>query len=443
MRFRTVAYVVSVAAGVPVLVDAQAIQVSAVAEVAHETEPRRFTEPHLAVQPGNPDHLLASASIIPAAGTTKEINAPEHCVSLASRDGGKTWSRQEFMFAACFDAQVALLPDGQAVFVALAEIPGLVPKTSSWLFAFHSADGGFTWDSSPTVVGRSNDHPAVAIDVSSTARHGWIYVTTHHEPRDGNGRLASRLFITRSRDSGKSFDAGVTLRPNNLHTIAEMPVVLADGTVVASYVDDVYTPPQLSRRRAWVVRSTDGATTFSEPLFVNDACGPPPSFQLSSLAADTSDGPFRDRLYFACRQAGGGPIVVSHSDDRGEIWSRPPVVAGPSAIDTQGRRVVTMAVNNKGVVGVLTVERKASGAPCLATDFSASVDGGATFTAPARISSSSCGTSAADAIAGRLTPTYGDYFGLVTLPDGRFRAMWPDMRDEHSALLTTTISVEK
>jgi hypothetical protein len=29
----------------------------------------------------------------------------------------------------------------------------------------------------------------------------------------------------------------------------------------------------------------------------------------------------------------------------------------------------------------------------------------------------------------------------VTTPDGRFRAMWPEMRDGHSVLLTTAIEV--
>jgi len=442
MRHRAIPFVVAVAMGPASQADAQTIRVATATEVARETEPRRFSEPHLAVQPGNADHLVASAFIISATGTTEEIHATQHCATFASRDGGSTWSRHEFTFADCGDPQVALLPDGQTAFLALAEVPGLTPKRGNWLFAFHSPDGGFTWDDTPTVVGRPHDHPAVAVDPGSAKRGGWIYVTTNHQPRDGNGQVASRFFIARSRDGGKSFDAPITLKPNNLATIGEMPVVLGDGTVVASYVDDVDTRPYFPRRRAWVVRSTDGATTFSEPLFVNDTCGPPPTFQLSALAVDTSDGPFRDRLYFACRQNDGGPIVVSHSADRGDTWNRPGVAVGPGAIDTQARRVMTMAVNNKGVLGVLTVERKPSGVPCLATDFSASLDGGTTFTAPARVSASTCGTSPADEIAGRMVPTYGDYFGLVTLPDGRFRAMWPQMRDGHAVLLTTTISVE-
>jgi len=88
------------------------------------------------------------------------------------------------------------------------------------------------------------------------------------------------------------------------------------------------------------------------------------------------------------------------------------------------------------------VQRTTSPDLCLETDFSASLDGGATFTPPARVSVSACGTSPADEIAGRMMPTYGDYFGLVTTPDGRFRAVWPEMRDGHSVLLTAIVEVE-
>jgi hypothetical protein len=99
-------------------------------------------------------------------------------------------------------------------------------------------------------------------------------------------------------------------------------------------------------------------------------------------------------------------------------------------------------VNNKGVVGVLIVERKpGAGDRCLEQLFAASFDGGATFTSPQQISHSACGSSPVDVGAARLFPTYGDYYGIVTSPDGVFRVLWPEMRDGHSVLLTTFINV--
>jgi len=32
-------------------------------------------------------------------------------------------------------------------------------------------------------------------------------------------------------------------------------------------------------------------------------------------------------------------------------------------------------------------------------------------------------------VATRMEPTYGDYFGIVTLSDGGFRVLWPKVRD--------------
>lgn len=131
----------------------------------------------------------------------------------------------------------------------------------------------------------------------------------------------------RSRNAGATFDEPTRLLPNNLSNHAEMPVVLSDGTLLVSFVDAVHNVNNfrgpggmLDRRRAWVVRSIDGGSTFSIPLFVNDACGPP-GFRLSAFVTDTSSSPFHDRLYFAGRQKGGGPIVLNYSTDGGETWT--------------------------------------------------------------------------------------------------------------------------
>jgi hypothetical protein len=41
-------------------------------------------------------------------------------------------------------------PDGQAVFMALAHLPGLKPDRNDELVVFHSSDGGVTWNGAPT-----------------------------------------------------------------------------------------------------------------------------------------------------------------------------------------------------------------------------------------------------------------------------------------------------
>jgi hypothetical protein len=164
---------------------------------------------------------------------------------------------------------------------------------------------------------------------------------------------------------------------------------------------------------------------------------------LTALAVDLSTGPSRDRLYTACRRDSGGGIVVSTSSDRGQAWTRPGVPVGPSAPAPNARRVISMAVNTSGVVGAMIAERRNDGSDaCHSVTLSTSRDGGQTFAAPRVISSARCGDTPNDQRANRRFPTYGDYFGIASAPDGRFHLIWPEMRDGASALLTAVVSPE-
>lgn len=424
--------------------ETQTIRIADPTEVARETDPRRFSEPHLAVNPNDKNHLLAGVFVSWDQGEREEMQANQRCASFVSRNNGTSWSRHDFPLIDCVDPQVAILPDGQAIFVGLGRVPGIQPRTNTWLVVYRSPDGGVTWESEPTLIGRGHDHPALVVDYLSPSRKGWVYIITTHEWRDGNGDGVTGIFVVRSRDSGKSFDEPTVVSPNNLGNGGEMPAVLSDGTLIASFVDESPSPPRFERRRAWIVRSDNGGSSFSTPFLVsNDVCGPPPVYQLSALVADVSDGPFRDRLYFACRQFGGGPVVVVSSKDRGRTWNRPGVPVGPTTptADAAARRVMTLAVNNAGVVGVFIAERTAkSGDGCLRFLFAASFDGGESFGSAEPVSTSGCEQLAIDEIAQRRHPTNGDYFGMTSLPDGTFRVLWPQMRGGRSVLLTTTIT---
>jgi len=117
---------------------AQVLRVEEAVVVAKETDPRRFSEPHLAIDPRNANHFLAA---VWTASTSQDENQARHCVSFVSDNGGMSWSRHDFALADCYDAQVAILSDGQAVFVALAALPDLRPDRQDWLVVFHSNDG--------------------------------------------------------------------------------------------------------------------------------------------------------------------------------------------------------------------------------------------------------------------------------------------------------------
>lgn len=410
------------------------VHVGAPTVVATGTE----QEPYLAVDPSNPAHLVAAAIVSSHDTGSYTMRMPHQtCAAFVSFDGGVTWSRHVFSTTWCFDPWVALTEDGAAVVSMGGDHASLPQQGHGGLLVFRSPDGGRTWNDQPVGLGGAHDHPTIALDRHSATKHGWLYVVSHRPTRDADGAQRYGVWLARSRDGGKRFDDPTYVIVNNLHNLVEMPAVLRDGTVVVSFVDAAYQADSgaqgrsltfFDRRRAWVVRSTDGATTFSAPLFVTDACGPPPAYRLSAFAVDASSGAFTDRLYFACRQAGGGPIVVTRSRDRGETWS-PPVAMQGSPTDSSAARIPALAVNDRGVVGVAWIDATERTGCEQSVYFAASSDGGATFTPSAEISRmAACGTG-------------GDYFGLVAMPDGSFRLLWSAEQKGVSKLLMVRIEL--
>jgi hypothetical protein len=420
------------------------IRVSGRMTVATGPAEHLLYEPDLVADPATPGRWLAASIVHGSAPRYPDSEKDQTCAAFVSIDDGKSWTRHDFPVTSCADPWTVITPDGRFLVSMLASSPDFPQQGStSGLLIFSSDDGGRTWSGRPVGLGRGHDHPVMIVDLTSSSRRGWVYVSSHRGTRADDGTLRYGPWVARSRDGGKTFDDPVTIVPNNLHNLAEMPVVLSDGTVIESFVDAGYFQAGSTRegnfatRRAWVVRSTDGGHAFSVPMFVNDACGPPPGFRLSALAVDASSGSSRDRLYFACRAKDAGAIVVNSSADRGERWTTPvalPAVAGAVVAE---ERIPGLAVNRDGIVAAAWIDgHSAPGHACEEAVFiTASRDGGATWLPPAQVSSApACADSTRVA-----SETGGDYFGLTAAPDGSFRLLWSEMRNGVSDLVTASV----
>jgi hypothetical protein len=421
----------------PAIIGAQTLRVDSSTMVGQSSPTRPLVEPHLAIDARNPQRLLAAAFVrrderLPSPQGLNE----QTCPTFLSEDAGRTWTRRELDATGCFDPWVAFTPNGVAVVTVIARHRMFPQQGDGGLLSYRSADGGVTWDTLPLGLGRNHDHTTMAVDVSQGPRRGWIYVSSHRGRSNDDGRYRYGVYVARSRNGASSFDDPVWMIPNNLHNLAEMPVVLSDGTLVASFVDGSFTPDSagsrgrevlFERRRAWIVRSTDGGVSFSVPLFVTDACGPPPGYRLSAFAADVSRGSFDGHLYFACRGAGRGPIVVTRSRDKGETWS-PVVMMSKTESDSSTYPIPGLAVNDRGHVLVAWIGGSDSSARGCSTDLHASVstNGGESFSPPVRVARCAGG---------------GDYFGIVGVAGGGFRILWPETRDGTSQLRTTLLHV--
>jgi hypothetical protein len=410
-------------------IEAQPIAVGEQTIVARAPAGWSLVEPHVAVDPRRPGRLLGVTIVSPNEGSFAERAPRTTCRTVSSDDAGRTWRQSDLSATACFDPWLAFTHAGEAVLVLVGQHPAIDTLGSGGgLLLFHSADGGRSWPDRPQVLRRSPDHPTVIADTSGSKWKGSVYVMSGQSIR-----------VSVSREGGRTFAPAVRVVPNNLGNLAEKPVVLSDGTVVLSFVDAGWwldsTRTRVGRfthRRSWVVRSADGGQTFSTPYFITDVCGRPPNFQQSFLAVDPSST-FRDRLYFACRRAAGGPIVVAHSSDGGSYWSEPVSVSAEPP-DTTEHRIAAIAANTKGVLGVAWIVGRAA-RPCQELWFTASLDGGRSFLTPKLVSAGDC------ASLDEHWPTSGDYFGLSPAPDGRFHLLWGEPRVTGRVLVHTAVDV--
>jgi hypothetical protein len=415
--------------------ESTSIRVGPSAVVDVDVANRAPVEAHLAIHPNDLNHLLGAAMMSAITADTPEMLSRLSCGSFVSRDDGRTWDDHEFPVSRCFDPYVTILPNGRAIFSAFV-------GPASALVVFTSEDGGITWSEVPDTFGLRHDRPTSTIARGRGSPDGILYLVSSQYVGDTPRRRV--VYVARSADGGRAFEPPVHLEPSPLDHFAEGAVVLPDDTLVVAYTESTDSAGDyLPRRRAWVLRSFDGGSTFTQPEFVTDACGPP--YRLSWLAADLSDGPFKNRLYFVCNLPGESGVVVTHSTADGGSWSDPVQVHASPADTLVLRKVMAIAVSGAGVVSVAWVD--ARHAPpdreCYDVYFAASLDGGESFLPDQRVTeSTSCPSEAANGAIGRIfVQSGGDYIGMVADPDGRFRLFWSDARDEKFHLRTGWVAV--
>ncbi|HSB09908.1 MAG TPA: sialidase family protein [Blastocatellia bacterium] len=146
------------------------------------------------------------------------------------------------------------------------------------------------------------------------------------------------------------------------------------GTVHVVFDDD---SARVRGSDAFYSRSTDGGLSFSAPIPV---AGVSPIAVQSTLALDSAGNPFVVWTGFNPVPAQGTfATLLSKSTDHGNTFSAPVVASGTSR-NAQSPKI---AVDKNGNVQVVYVDLATAGSPVFAVR---STDGGATFSAPSRVS---------------------------------------------------------
>jgi BNR repeat-like domain len=342
--------------------------------VNQDTAAASQNETAIAVDPNNASRIVAGANDYVTRTWPCTVNGMP-CSALGdgysgtyfSNDGGSTWCCNsnpnsnyvpttdpaqigtqipgvEHLVAGQYDAggdpSVAFDSQGNVFYCGLGFDRTAPPSTVAVNKGTFDSGGNLTWGM-PTFINQStspstlNDKPWIAVDSNSGSPfQDRIYVTwTRFIFNAHNGRyVQSPIFFVYSTDGGATFSAPENISANAHYSQGSHPVVAPDGTL---YVFWDGSTRLATLDSTYMVKSTDGGSTWSAPLSIS-------TLVESSPLADTA---FRVNSYPAAAVAPNGDVYVtwttaasghsvavySTSTDGGTTWSAPaPVFAGGS-----------------------------------------------------------------------------------------------------------------
>ncbi len=301
---------------------------------------RRPAEVSVAINPTNPDHIVA---VLMQAGEPGQPRVSNH--AYVSRDGGRTWTAHRAENAdgrVQGDDAVVFGRDGTAYHAYIAFDGIRVPRPDrAWSGIFvRSSRDGVEWTRPVAVVDHVNtaipfeDKPWVGVDRSAGSPHrGNVYVAWTRFDVYGSARPAdrSRIMFARSRDGGRTFSTPLEMSDETGDARDSDDTV--EGVVpVAGPTGEVYLA-WAGPRGVEFDTSTDGGWTFGTDVPVSAMPGgwdsPVPGLSrhngMPVTAVDLSAGPNRGTIYVNWIDARHGDldVLVAASRDRGRTWSAP------------------------------------------------------------------------------------------------------------------------
>jgi hypothetical protein len=325
--------------------------------VNRDTAAAPQNETAIAVDPNNPNRIVGGANDYVTrtwscfVGTTPcSALGDAYSGTYFSNDGGGTWCCNssdpshigtlipgvEHLVGGPYDAggdpSVAFDSQGQVFYAGLGFNRTSAPNTVAVNKGTFDGSGNLTWGpptfinptTTPTIL---NDKEWIAVDshVSSSFRDR-IYVTwTRYLFSAQTGAyVQSPIAFVYSTDGGATFSSPKLISGNVLYGQGSRPVVGPDG---ALYVFWDGATRLATSDSTWMVKSTDGGATWSKPVAVAPLIDSSPlrdtAFRVNSFPAAAA-APNGD-LYatWTTGNAGASTAVYSKSTDGGATWSAP------------------------------------------------------------------------------------------------------------------------
>ena len=327
------------------------------ADPAGQIPRRTDTEPYAAVDPRNPDRVIAVWQTGSGVGSVIQWSR--------STDGGRTWSSPRAApinacaggpldgAARASDPWATFGPDGRVYLSAIAWTPnpGDGPDLVSALVMVASPDGGDAWEP-PVSIAVAPD-PSVAHDnlalTADPTRPGTVYAATTRAEQPDTVTYFGRLGFTRSSDGGRSWTPIRPISPALNRERIGAPQIVVDPRSGRIYA--VYHRGTRGGSSVAVMRSDDRGESWSEEsVAARHIAGERPRSPITNDRFVLAD----DIVQAVVTQA--GQLVVGYSDARrspgqrhdvslvwstdGRTWS-PPLAVSDSGAETAWLPAVT------------------------------------------------------------------------------------------------------
>jgi hypothetical protein len=377
-------------------------------------------EPAVATDPSDPYVYVLTTRY----GEPK--TCPKHCPTpflalMISRDGGRTWGD---------DHPLCVCRGSGAQYDPTIEV---VPGTGDVYAVFLNADraGGFS-----TVFMKSRDHGATWTDpVHVYGKVSWTdkpEVATGATGRDvyasWNGPQGGDLYVGQSHDFGRTWTQQ-KLTSSKRYYFAYDARVLGNGDVVFSESSILYSGSSLGGHISHhVIVSRDRGTTWDNIVVARVEVGEPcvaagcsPDFYTGQTSV-VPDG--AGHLVFAYEGAttegGLQRVYVKRSSDGGRTWG----AAKPLSVDGENATGPRLASSGGGDVRMWYMQTAHGGDPDRWNVwYRTSSDGGATWSAPVKISDHP-GDAAGYTHPAGFDEIYGDYGEIGVTSEGNTVAAW-------------------
>ena len=387
-------------------------------------------EPHVAVDPTDPLHLVATAH----EGRLFDGGAQAIGVYV-SWDGGRTWTnkllprltvRTGGAWERATDPVAGFAADGTAYINSFAFNRTTGDETA--VVVHRSDDGGLTWRG-PFVVDASDtfrqsyDKNWMAVDTGADSPHrGRIYVAwTNFISGQSGSYSGSPLLIAHSDDRGVSWSEPVRAARTR-YAQGAIPMVTADGVVHVVYTE-------LFKDILRITTSVDGGETWRKARVVASmvTAGVPglrTAEDLPSATVDQSNGTIH--VVWQDARFDGGDVMATRSRDGGVSWTTP-ILVNDDAVG--GIQFTPAVAARSGTVHVVWYDSRDGHAvddeDLWSVRFSTSANGGRTFGTNVNLTPVPFDMRhAVDTERGKFL---GDYIGLAATANSAY-PVWVDTR---------------